>query len=190
MILKLFLAEHKDAILERWVTEVLATYSPDAATIFGRQKNRFANPIGYNVRQGLTELYDALAAGQISDRLSNYLEELVKIRAVQAFTPSESVAFVFYLKRIVRAVSDKAKENIDAVALAELDGRIDAAALSIFDCYMECRERLHKVRIGELESNRYIYTDFSRCPSAMMKQELEEKAKIVPMPPLKGEKHS
>lgn len=176
-----FLHENKEDILERWTAEVLSTYSADAARIFGRQLNRFANPIGYNVRQGLLELYDAIAAGKIGDQLSNHLEELVKIRAVQAFTPSESVAFVFYFKRIVRAVSGKSQQPISADDLATLDGRVDAAALSIFDCYMDCRERLHQVRIHELESNRFIYTDLARCPSSIMKEEDAGSAKILPM---------
>ncbi len=40
-------------------------------------------------------------------------------------------------------------------------------ALQVFDCYMGCRERLHQVRIGELESNRHLMTDRAICPSRL-----------------------
>lgn len=166
MALKTLLAEQRHDIVDNWVKQVLATYSLDAAQIFHRQKDRFANPIGYNVKAGLTELYDSLIGDKVTE-LGKQMEELVKVRAVQQFQPSDSVAFVFLIKGIVRQFAEKLKVEPEPGDLFAFDGRVDIMALQIFDCYMGCRERLHQIRIGELESNRHILTDYAICPSRL-----------------------
>jgi hypothetical protein len=166
MALKTILAEQRHDIIDTWVKQVLATYSPDAAQIFHRKKDRFANPIGYNVKAGLAECYDSLA-GDGEPELGKQMEELVKVRAVQQFQPSAAIAFVFEIKDIVRQFGEKLKMVLEPADLFAFDGRVDQMALLVFDCYMGCRERLNQVRIRELESNRHILTDNAVCPSRL-----------------------
>lgn len=166
MTLKTLLAEQRHYMLDTWAKQVLATYSPDAAQIFHRKKDRFANPVGYNVRAGLAECYDSLV-GEEEPGVGRQMEELIKVRAVQQFPPSEAMAFVFQLKDIVRQFAEKLKMEVEPADLLALDGRVDRMALLVFDCYMGCRERLHQVRIRELESNRYVLTDQAVCPSRL-----------------------
>lgn len=173
MGLETLLAEQKAYMLEHWVKLVLETYSPDAARIFGKQKDRFANPIGYNVKAGLAELFEVLA-GTEQPQLGRQMEELVKVRAVQQFAPSAAVSFIFLFKDIVRDFADKQKVELDSKALATLDRRVDQVAMQVFDLYMACRERLHKVRIQELESNRHILTDRAKCASRILREEKPE----------------
>ena len=170
MTLHTLLEEQRAYILEHWVKLLLATYSPDAARIFGKQKDRFANPIGYNVKAGLAELFEVLA-GEELPVLGRQMEELVKVRAVQQFTPSEAMSFVFMFKDIVREFAEKQKVEPEAEALERLDRRVDQVALQLFDLYMASRERLHKVRIQELEANRHILTDHAKCPSRLVREE-------------------
>ncbi len=113
MALKTLLAEQRHDIIDSWVKQVLATYSPDAAQIFHRKKDRFANPIGYNVKAGLAECYESLV-GDGEPELGRQMEELIKVRAVQQFQPSESIAFVFLIKDIVRQFAEKLKTEVDA----------------------------------------------------------------------------
>jgi hypothetical protein len=170
MDLQTLLTEQKAYILEQWGKQLLATYSPDAARIFGKQKDRFANPIGYNVKAGLAELYEALTGGE-EPSLGRQVENLIKVRAVQQFLPSEAVAFVFLFKQIVREFARNLEVELDGESLQQLDNRIDRVALQVFDLYMESRERLHQVRIRELEANRHILTDLAKCPSRLARQD-------------------
>ena len=170
MALKTLLSEQRHDIIDSWVQKALATYSPEAAGIFHRQKDRFANPTGYNVKAGLAELYDSLA-GDKEPELGRQMEELVKVRAVQQFQPAEAVAFVFLIKDIVRSFAEKLKVELDPAGLFSFDGRVDRMALCVFNCYMACRERLHQVRIRELESNRHLVTDRAVCPSRLVRKD-------------------
>ncbi|MEW6428645.1 MAG: RsbRD N-terminal domain-containing protein [Thermodesulfobacteriota bacterium] len=165
-----FLDEKKTDILDAWVRQVLEGYSPDAARIFGREKDRFANPIGYNVRQGLTELYDALAADPDAPKAGRAVLDLLKVRAVQEFTPSQAVGFVYLLKGIVRRETGRNRELLDRDALHRVDTGIDCLVLQIFDLYMQCREQLHKVRLQEIQQNRALITDMAKCPSALIRE--------------------
>jgi hypothetical protein len=164
-----FLAEKKEIIVKRWSDQVLDSYgSPE---FFKKQKNQFANPIGSTISAGLQDIYTVLAEGQELGRLYKPLENIVKIRAVQDFTPSQSTSFVYLLKTIVRQelAKDK-KSSVSQDSLLELDTRIDQVALMAFDIYMECRERLHQIRINEVLSGRHALTDGTKCVSAMLKK--------------------
>ena len=75
-----------------------------------------------------------------------------KIRAVQEFSPSRAVGFVFCLKDAVRSVlGESLKDPAHASGLAELDGQIDRLALMAFDVYVQCRERFYELRVKELK---------------------------------------
>ena len=164
-----FLAEKKKIIVQRWTDLVLDSYgSPE---FFKKQKNQFANPIGSTISAGLQEIYTVLAEGKELGLVCKPLEDIVKIRAVQDFTPSQSISFAYLLKTIVRQELAKDKKNeVGQDSLAELDNRIDQLALMAFDFYMDCRERLSQIRINEVLSGRHTLTDGTKCASAMLKK--------------------
>ncbi|MBU0486171.1 MAG: RsbRD N-terminal domain-containing protein [Proteobacteria bacterium] len=165
------LAEKKSAIVKKWVNHLLGTYSLDSSGFLQKQTDRFANPIGHFVNEGLNGLYDILCDKDATD-VTAILENLINIRAVQDFSPSRAVAFVFAIKKIVREVCDKEKENGELlVALPDFDKKVDNIALQAFDLYMTSRERLFQVRIKELKSGNYILTDRAKCSSAMLRED-------------------
>jgi hypothetical protein len=176
--MKNFLAEKKKTIVQQWTELVLDSYgSPE---FFKKQKNQFANPIGSTISTGLQEIYAVLADGQELGLVCKPLEDIVKIRAVQDFTPSQSISFVYLLKTIVRQelARDK-KSSVGQESLAELDNRIDQVALMAFDFYMDCRERLHQIRVNEVLSGRHALTDGTKCVSAMLKKKQIESAENI-----------
>jgi hypothetical protein len=86
-------------------------------------------------------------------KMSRALDGMIRIRAVQDFTPSEAVGFVFQLKTVIRRVVHDAPEGLDNPnLLGDVEMRIDRVALLAFDKYMECREQLHKVKTDEIKS--------------------------------------
>lgn len=175
MSIEILLASKKKAIVQKWIDQVLDSYgSPD---FFKKQKDRFANPIGSTISNGLQNLYAILVEEKELGEAAKPLEEIIKIRAVQEFSPSNAVFFVYILKNIVREELSKEKNREEVLeTLSVLDSRIDEIALMAFDFYMDCRERLHQIRVNEVLSGRSALTDGTKCVSAMLKKNQEESA--------------
>lgn len=146
------LQERKDIIVRRWLEEALATYPPDGAAAFAREKDPFSNPVGHHLREATEGIVSALIAGEDADAASGHLVDIIRIRAVQQFTASQAVGFVFWLKRSIRqALEEVAGDPAVAAALLQLDARIDEIGLRAFDRYSQCREQLLELRINEVK---------------------------------------
>lgn len=173
MSLEKFLSDKKTDIIKEWVDAVLNSY--EAPGFFKKQKDCIANPVGFTVKEELKNLFTMLASnGAISDARHS-LDAIIKIRAVQDFTPARAVSFVFDLKDVIRAML--VKGNATAGELTGLDGlerRIDQLALLAFDLFMENRELLFRVRLREMQSGRHILTDGTQCPSAIIRRTQKE----------------
>jgi hypothetical protein len=149
------LENRRKAIVERWLERMLQTY-PDSATRFlSQEKDPFRNPIGQTLKDGLSALFDGLIRGADVASLTSSLEDIVRIRAVQDFTPGQAVSFPFLLKQIIREEFE-ADASRYSKELAALEERIDATALLAFDCYMKCRERVFEVRANETRRSAFI----------------------------------
>jgi hypothetical protein len=151
MELKEILKEKRSAIVKRWFETVLETYHEESRGSMRRENAPFANPVGHNLSQGLEGLFDALLKGMMPNEVSTHLDAMVRIRAIQDFTPSQAVAFIFQLKGIVR--NELGQELLrDARVLEELrplDAAIDDLALYAFDLYMRCREKIYDLKAKE-----------------------------------------
>ena len=147
------LGKKKEVLLEKWFQAVADTYPEETSRFLRDRADRFANPVGHALRSGLAGLLAGLLEGAGEKDLAPHLDEIVRIRAVQEFSPSQAVDFVFAFRRIAR-------ETIGAEVddLGELDGRIDGLALLAFDNYMACRERLFEIKVKELRDMVAIQT--------------------------------
>lgn len=167
------LSEKKSAILNRWYDAVLDTYPSDTSGFLKGQKNPFLNPVGSTIFQGIENLFEELLCennspipslvkvmtrrgsegGLSGERASLFLDNIIRIRAVQEFTPSQSVAFVLLLKNAIR--EELKSELVERQLLEELlffESKIDDMALLSFDIYMKCREKLFQLKVNELQS--------------------------------------
>lgn len=151
MIVQL-LRERQGEIAQRWTRALLATYPADAAALFEREQDPFANPVGRTIREGTAELLQAILNGMDPHALRRSLDLMLRVRAVQQFSPSQAVGFVFALKPILRAVIPEARSDTElAEALSELDDKVDQVALLAFDVYSECREEISRLRVAEVK---------------------------------------
>ncbi|MBU0907965.1 MAG: RsbRD N-terminal domain-containing protein [Proteobacteria bacterium] len=163
----------KVEILEKWEDSILRSFSPDAFHIFKEQKDQFANPVGHKVRTGLAELYEVLCDPSDEEILTPDLTQLIKMRAVQQVSAADAVSFIFKLKGIVRKeLLKKGMTELYNEWLA-FDARIDAAALVIFDMFMDSKEQIYKVRVSEIQHGRSILTDGAICPSALARRNMQ-----------------
>ena len=150
MPLTAHLAEKKSAILGRWLNMIYESYPPETAIFLRKEKNRFDNPAGYRISEGLEGLYGALLHEMERDQVLTCLDEIIRIRALQNFTPSQALAFIFLLKIVIREelAEEIRKENL-AAELLDLESRIDGLALLGFDVYTKRREKIYEIKADE-----------------------------------------
>ena len=147
------LAEKKTSILEKWFDLIIESYPPDTAKFLKDKQNRFTNPVGATISKGISDIFDALLNGSDSVDVNEFLDNVIRIRAVQDFSPSQALSFMFLLKKVIRGELNAAlSENALAGEMSALESRIDELSLSAFDIYMKCREKLYEIRANEVKS--------------------------------------
>ena len=138
-----------NVLFEEWLERTLKTYPEHSSRFFFGEKDRFRNPIGHTLREGLAILLEELLGAMDSGRLQPALEEIVRMRAVQNFTPSEAVGFLFLLKEVAR-------ERMTGAELVELESRVDRATLLAFDLFMRCREKIYEIQAEEAKRRVFV----------------------------------
>ena len=147
----------RESILAEWLRLILETYPPDARGFLGNQRNRFLNPIGAELRRDTTVVFDVLAGDAPGEKLAVAVDNLIAVRAVQDFTPSQAVAIFYLLKDAVRV--SIAPTLIDAPALHELanwEKNIDLVVLRAFDAYMARRDKLYEIKANNLKRQSFM----------------------------------
>ena len=144
-------------MVKRWMSVLLETYSEQAAVFMKSKTNQFDNPVGATLRRSLEGLYDLLVKDFDPDRAVPLLDGIIRIRAIQDFAASDSLAFVFQLKDIIRDALGKA--DLDVAVTQDLERLlhdIDRMALLGFDLYVGCRNQLADIRIKENERRNHM----------------------------------
>ncbi len=156
------LADHKPSLLRKWFDLVANTYPPDTASLLKNKKDDFANPVGQTTRKGLSGLFDVMVGDWDADAMSTHLDPILRIRAVQDFTPSRAIAFLLDLKNIVRNHFSGELKDLDRLTeLNEFERRVDRMALAGFDIYVRCREQIYKLKVTTEKDK--IYKAFRRA---------------------------
>jgi hypothetical protein len=132
----------EQAILQRWIERTLKSYPDGMAGFLGEERDPFRNPVGHTLRENLTTLLQELMGTMDQKRVAPALDALVRMRAVQNFSPAEAVRFVFGLRQAVFEVSGAVPDSLAT--------RIDELALMAFDQYMSCREQIFELRAKEI----------------------------------------
>lgn len=155
------LTERKPAILKRWHELAAATYPRDTAAFLLSKKDPFGNPVGQRLAIGVDAMFDNLVCGQAPEEARSFLEDIIKVRAVQDFTPARAVGFVLLLKTAVREElrragpegwKDEAGRGLAAEEVLTFESRIDDLVLLAFDLFMGCREKLFELRANEIRN--------------------------------------
>jgi hypothetical protein len=152
MTLTDLLTQKKATIVDKWLRVIYNSYPPETAMFLKKERDRFDNPVGIVISEGIKRLYMALLVEMETDQILAALDEIIRIRAIQAFNPSQALAFIFLLKNVIREELAKELRAGDlAGELLELESRIDGLALLGFDVYTKRREKLHEVRVSEIQ---------------------------------------
>lgn len=154
MNLEKLLAQKKTTFLRSWFELVIDSYPRETAQMFKREKNPFANPVGSNTFQGLEGIFDEFLQGFNPEKITPPLDKIIRIRAIQNFSPSQAIGFVFQLKHLINEQLQKEIQegDVSPEEMAQFSTRIDNLALLAFDIYVECREKIYQIRINEVHN--------------------------------------
>jgi hypothetical protein len=154
-MLRDLLEKKRSEIVARWLELVFDTYPLDTSKFLRNKVNRFANPVGSTISDAVEKLYSGLAQGVDlqSEEVCLLLDNIVRIRAVQEFSPAHAVGFIFLLKKVVReTLAPEIRQYGLVEDLLTFESRIDNLALLAFDIYMQCREKIFEIRATEIRN--------------------------------------
>lgn len=146
------LEKNRKKIVRAWLQGVVDTYPPKTSEFLTSQKDQFANPIGANLARDLDQIFTELLEEQSTEALATAVDGIVRVRAVQDFTPSAAVGCFLQLKKIVRqSVGPQIRDQDLLQQLAEFDGKIDQLMLIAFETFVKCREKIWELKAKEAQ---------------------------------------
>lgn len=154
MHLKQSLSQNKESFIKKWFELTINTYPPQTAKVLGKESNRFDNPVGAITHEAIADVFNLILGDFTPESLEKALDPVIRIRAVQAFSPAKAVSFVFALKEIGETL-------LDSSLTTEFNKLVDQIALASFNGFMKCREEIFLLKATE--SKRRIHKAFERA---------------------------
>ena len=152
MSLQKFLKENKPVILRRWFNAILDTYPSDTKQFLQTKKNQFDNPVAHRISRGVEGIFSQIIGEAEENDVSPFLDKVIRVRAVQDFNPSQALAFIFDLKRLVREeLEEELRKGQLFEELWRFEEEIDKMGLLALDIYMKCREEVYELRVNEVK---------------------------------------
>ncbi|MEN8212569.1 MAG: RsbRD N-terminal domain-containing protein [Thermodesulfobacteriota bacterium] len=154
MHLKQELNKNKTLFVRRWFQATIDTYPAQTAKVLGKDSNRFDNPVGSVTHETIENVFNLILKDYTQQTLEKELDPIIRIRAVQSFSASDAVSFVFALKEI-------GEDIIDTSLIRKFDKLVDKIALAAFNKFMKCKEEIFLLKATE--SKRRIHRAFERA---------------------------
>lgn len=146
------IAARQEELAQKWAGLILGTYPEQTQTVWRNNRDQFSNPVGHAILTSTSELIPLLLAWNDAEAVANSLDMLVKIRAVQDFTPAQAISFVFLFKKLLRQefmAELKARDALEE--LLTFETRVDNLATIAFDLYVRSRDHLSRMRVEEIK---------------------------------------
>ena len=149
------LFSRKGAILEEWRRLVLATYAAETAAFLTSEKDPFCNPVGHVLNQTGDALFEIAMAGMERERTEENLRDIVRVRAVQDFSPSWALSFVDAMRKAIRQeILPIVVEKTGFSQLLCIESRLDEAMLVAVDLYVARKKQIDDIRIKEVKAEK------------------------------------
>lgn len=146
----------KAAIVKKWIDLTFTSFPEEAGNFLKLKKNQFSNPIGHTITSNIEKMYEELINNRNIESIDLLLDDIMRISAVQSFSPSQAVKFLFDLKKIIRdELKTELIEKTISDELLKIEFLIDQIVLIGFDLYMESREKVFKIRVNEIKFRSY-----------------------------------
>jgi hypothetical protein len=181
------LKKKKSAIVRKWFDLMIEDYPPDSSHFLKKQENQFLNPVGYTLSESVDGLFDVLLHSPDPEKFFPFLNDIIKIKAVQDFSPSKAISFIFSLKKAVREeLKDEIKRENFSNDLKSFELQIDDLALLSFDIYMKCRERIYQIKTDESRRIMFRLLQKANLVCEIQDQEQDPGAETVLTQNIKG----
>ena len=172
MTLKALLLEKKSAVTKKWLNKICSEYPVDTSQFLRGQKDRFLNPVGHTFEEVIDGLFDQLVSDTPdSEACLVLLNDIIRIKAVQEFSPLQALSFIFLLKEVLyKELGKQITQQHLFDELRSIESNIDRMALNAFNIYMKCREHIYEIRVNELKTltSRFLRrANLTRDPGGM-----------------------
>jgi len=156
MMIREALISKKTTIVGKWIESILNSYPPESADFLKSKKNQFSNPIGFTISNNAEKIFDEIINKRDEAKIKLFVDEIIRMRAVQNFSPSQAVGFILLLKKLIHDEIEKNLRNRNVLEeFLNLESFIDRVALIAFDSFMESREKVYRIRINEIKSRSF-----------------------------------
>lgn len=151
MTIETLLREHRETLIKQWTEAIFSTYPLDTTGFLRNSRDPFTNPVGSKTLRAVEVMYDAISGCDMPDgEPESALADLVRIRAIQNFTPEKALGVIFSVKPLLRkAVLPAALEHGLLNDFLEVESRVDTLSLLAFRHYAQDREQLHMLKVDE-----------------------------------------
>jgi len=159
--------ERRAAILGRWQREVLESFPRQSRKLIAAGEDRFANPLGFALRDGVEEVFSFVAGEKPWDAIEPALERLVKLKAVQQTHGQGPLEFLFSLKTIVREACgvgtgggiageplERAPSDLEQWLV--LEERFDRVIRAGAAAFVQAREKILELQVNEMRNKTYM----------------------------------
>ncbi|WP_407309086.1 RsbRD N-terminal domain-containing protein [Desulfosporosinus sp. SB140] len=176
LMLKDLLAKKRSELVSKWIDEILNTYPNDPSGMLRKQRDKFQNPVGHTISVGTDKLFEALLEEKAFVEGMPFLDDIIRVRAVQDFSPSKAMSFIFMLKKVIREeLGKEIRQNQIYEELLKFESKIDDLALFAFDIYSGCREQLNELKTEELKRMTFSLLKKANLMYEIPAQEVEQK---------------
>lgn len=146
------MAARSDELAHKWAELILGTYPEQTQVVWRKNRDQFTNPVGNAILSATSELIPLLLAWDDAEAVARSLAQIVKIRAVQDFTPGQALSFVFLFKKLLRQeFSEKLAASGGLAELLAFETRVDNLAIIAFDLYVAARDQVAQMRVEEVK---------------------------------------
>ena len=143
-------------ILKQILREVLQTYPDQAKPLISVGSDRFANPLGATLSEGVEEIFEVITGDKTLDEIELPLERMFKLKAVQEGKTNLALDFLFSLKSIIRNICNPAGGNpAELQELFEIEERIDQIVMRGLQVFISAREKLLELQVAEIKHRTY-----------------------------------
>lgn len=155
MAIEKHLLKHKEEISRKWFDLLTSSYSPESVRLLKKESDQFANPVGYTFLTAIDEILDEFLGENRAEALSPLLDKVIRVRAVQSFSPSAALKFVFGLKTIAEEALEEelAEGEVGMDDLRGFERKVEGLGFLAFDVYVRCRENLFEIKVAEIKNN-------------------------------------
>ena len=151
MTLADLLSGQKTAITKKWLDVLVDSYPSDTRRFLRKEKSQFANPVGHSYKEDVERLFDAFINDQ-TEKMASALDGILRVRAIQDFTPSGALRFLFQFRQVIReSLEGTEPGNGFSGAFQETDEKIEQLLMTGFDVYSKRREKMYDLRVNEVK---------------------------------------